>query len=362
MKKMICQEKRENFIFVDGEEYFVNRETGELQRIFRDYSATGKERPWRKHKIENQLVETCYRMLAEKETEQKKDWEERANRLHNCGMHLFFNIYQNDGKEEKKVKYAESCRVRLCPLCAWRRSIKIQVHARKILERMQQETGYAYLLVTLTVPNVSGQALSEKISEMMKAWDRLMKRQRIKKAVKGWYRGLEITHNVNPESKSYDTYHPHFHCILAVDKNNYFNGRDYIKQAEWLELWRKAMQDPEIMQVDVRRVKPKKGEEGGDGIVSAVCEVAKYTVKASDYVLPTDWELSCETVATLDWALRKRRLVAFGGVMKEWHKKLNLDDEIDGNLMEDGETPNGELLREMCAVWHVGYQQYIMAE
>ena len=91
MKKMICQEKRENFIFVDGEEYFVNSETGELQRIFRDYSATGKERPWRKHKIENQLVETCYRMLAEKETEQKKDWEERANRLHNCGMHLFFN-------------------------------------------------------------------------------------------------------------------------------------------------------------------------------------------------------------------------------------------------------------------------------
>ena len=48
--------------------------------------------------------------------------------------------------------------------------------------------------------------------------------------------------------------------------------------------------------------------------------------------------------------------------MKEWHKKLNLDDEIDGNLMENGETPNGELLREMCAVWHVGYQQYIISD
>ena len=47
----------------------------------------------------------------------------------------------------------------------------------------------------------------------------------------------------------------------------------------------------------------EKGEDDGDGIVSAVCEVAKYTVKASDYVLPTDWELSCETVATLDRAL-----------------------------------------------------------
>lgn len=124
---------------------------------------------------------------------------------------------------------------------------------------MQQETGYAYLLVTLTVPNVGGQALSDKISEMMKAWNRFVGYRKIEKAVKGWYRGLEITHNVNPESKSYDTYHPHFHCILAVSKK-YFKGQDYIKQAEWLELWRKAMQDPEIMQVDVRRVKPKKGK------------------------------------------------------------------------------------------------------
>lgn len=60
---MICQEESENFIFVNGKEYFVNPETGELQNVLRDYSSTGKERPWRKYKIENQTVEQCYRLL-----------------------------------------------------------------------------------------------------------------------------------------------------------------------------------------------------------------------------------------------------------------------------------------------------------
>ena len=32
--------------------------------------------------------------------------------------------------------------------------------------------------------------------------------------------------------------------------------------------------------------------------------------------------------------------------MKEWHKKLNLDDEIDGKLIEEGEDINRELIKE----------------
>ena len=99
---------------------------------------------------------------------------------------------------------------------------------------------------------------------------------------------------------SYDTYHPHFHCILAVNPT-YFDSRDYIKRDDWLAMWQKAIQDPTITQVDVRKVKPKKTKNTGTGfgdivsaadIVSAVCEVAKYTVKSGDYVLPWDWDMS----------------------------------------------------------------------
>lgn len=386
MKKRICQEENENFLELNRKKYITDTETGELFEILSDKSSIGKERPWRTHKIENQTVEECYRRLADGSSESEY-WEKRADRLHGCGVHLWFNIYSDgNGGETMKIKHAESCRVRLCPICTWRRSIKIQVHTRKILEHMQTEKKYEYVLVTLTVPNVTADKLSDTITDMMRAWNRFAGYTKFEKAVKGWYRGLEVTHNLakykfkwikdrktgkkrkvyivddngnkipNP---SYDTYHPHFHCIFAVD-SHYFKGRDYIKRDDWLAMWQKAMKNSTITQVDVRKVKPK--GNGADKIITAVCEVAKYTVKSDDYVLPWDWDMSCKSVEVLDKALANRRLVAFGGVMKDWHKKLNLDDEIDGDLIEDGETPNGEVIKELCAIWNVGYQQYIVVE
>ena len=33
--------------------------------------------------------------------------------------------------------------------------------------------------------------------------------------------------------------HPHFHALLLV-KPQYFQGKYYIKQADWVEMWAKA--------------------------------------------------------------------------------------------------------------------------
>lgn len=379
---MKSQDVKNEIVEVDNKKYLVDTQTRELIEILSDKSSSGKERPWRKHKIENMTVEQAYRGLAECGSETDY-WTKKSERLQSCGMHLWFNIFSDgNGGEKMKIKHAESCRVRLCPLCTWRRSIKIHTHMRKILEHMQEENKYQYILVTLTVPNVPGDKLNDKLNELMKAWNRLQTYKRYKTAVKGWYRGLEISHNVQKwqgkwvKTKNgkqrfvmffdengnkipnlfYDTYHPHFHCIMAVNKS-YFDDKQYIPQAEWLEMWRKATRDNSITQVDVRKVKPKKGADPTD-IIGAVCEVTKYTVKNGDYILPKDWNMTLSSVEVLDKALANRRLVAFGGVMKEWHKKLNLDDEVDGDLIEDGEDINGELIGERCAIWYVGYQQY----
>lgn len=379
---MKSQDVKNEIVEVDNKKYLVDTQTGKLIEILSDKSSSGKERPWRKHKIENMTVEQAYRGLAECGSEADY-WTKKAERLQSCGVHLWFNVFSDgNGGEKMKIKHAESCRVRLCPLCTWRRSIKIHTHMRKILEHMQEENKYQYILVTLTVPNVPGDKLNDKLDELMKAWNRLQTYKRYKTAVKGWYRGLEISHNVQKwqgkwvKTKNgkqrfvmffdengnkipnpfYDTYHPHFHCIMAVSKS-YFDNTQYIPQAEWLEMWRKATRDNSITQVDVRKVKPKKGADTTD-IIGAVCEVTKYTVKNGDYILPKDWNMTLSSVEVLDKALANRRLVAFGGVMKEWHKKLNLDDEVDGDLIEDGEDVNGELIGERCAIWYVGYQQY----
>lgn len=350
MNRKECQEEKGGLGYT---RYVVSEETGEVLVTLSDRSSTGRERPWRERKIDNQHVEECYRRLSAVEDDY---WERKAERLHQCGSQLFFSVHQSEGGGVKlKVKHANSCRVRLCPLCAWRRSGKVQAHMRRILEWMEQEGRYAYLLLTLTVPSVDGDGLSEMLDGMMKAWKRLEQTAAFQRAVKGWYRGLEVTHNVER-----DDYHPHFHCLLAVDRCNYFTGKQYISHDAWLTMWRKATRDGGITQVDIRRVKPK----GGGDLMGAVCEVAKYTVKTGDYVMPWDWEMSCDVIRVLDGALDRRRLVAFGGVLKVVRQALGLDDEIDGDLTKiegEEEDEEGELIGEICAVWHVGYQQYIIS-
>ena len=390
IKKSICQADSRKIITVDGKNYLIDSETGETFELLSDKSSVGKERPWKEHKAENEQVEKVYRLLADKSEIERDYWSSKAERLHGCGCHLWFNLYlDRNGGTMKKLKSAESCRVRLCPLCSWLRSRKIQAHMRKILEAMYQTQEYDFLLVTLTVPNCQGSELSDTITDILSAFNRFVGYSAFNNAVVGWYRGLEVTHNVARYkfkwarrkgkkvrvylrdedgqfilNTSFDTYHPHIHLVVAV-KKSYFKHNDYISHDKWLEMWRKATKNPNITQVDVRKVRPKAKDLStstsfSDMIISAVLEVSKYTVKSEDYVNPTDWDMSCKSVEVLDPALHKRRLVAFGGIMKELHEKLNLDDEIDGDLIEDGETPNGDPVGKVCAVWHTGYQQYFM--
>ena len=188
----------------------------------------------------------------------------------------------------------------------------------------------------------------------MDAWDSFSRRKTFKQAVKGWYRGLEITHNVNPLSPSYDTFHPHFHCLLAVNKS-YFKKQEYLSQEDWVELWKQSLKVDYKPVVDVRKVKGSHSQ--------AVAEAAKYAVKSDEVVIPDDWDLTLDTVRLLDRVLDKRRFVAFGGKMKAVHRQLNLEDEMDGNLVNIEAEAVGEepADREQCFFWNIGYQQYVGA-
>ncbi len=93
---------------------------------------------------------------------------------------------------------------------------------------------------------------------------------------------LTVPRNADEE----DTYHPHFHVLLPVKKN-------YIKQADWTSLWKKALKLDYTPIVDIRRVKSK-AKIDAEQIESdvreammeqkAVLEISKYPVKDTDVV------------------------------------------------------------------------------
>lgn len=255
-------------------------------------------------------------------------------------------------------------------MCNWRRSLKIAYHNKRIVETVNERQNVRWLFLTLTVKNTDGERLPETIKAMFKAWNRLAGYKDFKTSVKGYFRALEVTRNRDHESESFGTYHPHFHVLMAVP-SSYFT-RDYITQDEWTSLWQKAMKLDYKPIVNIKKVKPK---ENLDDIKTyedkfkkaikeqnAILEVSKYPVKDSDVIKGNKvTDENVETVLALDNALAYKRLVGYGGLLKEIHKELNLGDGENGdlvNISEEDEIANGTF--DVIAKWHVGLKNYVI--
>lgn len=228
-----------------------------------------------------------------------------------------------------KLSDANFCRDRLCPVCQWRKTLKVFTQVSRIMDCIGSDNNFLFL--TLTVPNCSGRDLSVTIDKIQKAWSKFRQYKKFERAVNGYFKALEITYNENT-----DTYHPHLHIILSVDPD-YFTSDKYIDQSspnfEWTKMWQKALKMQKQPIVDVRRVKPKNAE--GDRTVkalsSAVAEVSKYSVKSSDYL--RRGRDNDKIVFWLMTALSGRRLCSFGGIFEDVRKSLKLDDYEDGDLI-----------------------------
>lgn len=307
-----------------------------------DCSSSGRKRPWAKYKQQNELLAIAYEQLGDR----------KADRLRECAKILAFDRSDSGNLQ---LHSANFCRVRLCPICAWRRSLKIYSQMRKVLASIANSAeNPAFLHLVLTVRNVQGDELSQKIDDLMQSWDRFLRYSGLKNAILGWYRALEVAHNINPASRSYDTYHPHFHCILAVPRG-YFGGRMYIPQSGWADLWRRAARLDYLPDIYIHRI-----DGSAAAATDAICELAKYTTKPGDYIIPDDWDLSVDAVRVLDPALHRRRLIAFGGLMRDYHRLLNLDDPEKGDFIHiDSDDLGIDAAERIIFAWHSGYRQYI---
>lgn len=253
-----------------------------------------------------------------------------------------------------KLHNANFCRDRLCPMCSWRRSYKIFGQVSQIMNAIGSK--YTYLFLTLTIPNCSPDDLSSVLSDLQKSWNRFIGYKRIRDAVRGFFKALEVTRN--PVT---GFYHPHFHVVLAVDKK-YFKDKRYISRDEWLQLWQKAARDSSITQVDIRRAKSKKTADGENAVAalsSAVAEIAKYAVKSADYLFE-DPALTDEVVSVLVPALNNRRLCSFGGVFEDVRRQLKLDDAEDGDLVHlDGDLNSDLAIQIYRYGWSAGAYKLI---
>lgn len=350
----------------------ISSDAKDTSREVLDDRKDGKPIPWRAKKMNTLTLADSYQRLGLK----------KHYRVRDCGTYLEFKRYKHDNT--LKLSTANFCKVRLCPMCSWRRSLKIFGQVSKVMDLAVKEKEYKFIFLTLTCKNVEGQDLNKQIDNLFHAYHKMMRRAPIKRAVKGWFRALEITHDTDEyiteerykngekhykkrgikpgdTNPNYDTYHPHFHVILMVNKSYFNNPGIYIKQADWVQYWKESMQVDYTPVVDIRRFKTS-----NKSISKSVAEAAKYAVKDSDFIIKDDdgsinEELTDAAVLLLDQALLNRRLVAFGGELRKLHKLLNLDDAENGDLVN---TDNEEMRDDLEYMierysWHVGYNHYL---
>uniref|UniRef100_UPI0024B25A94 protein rep n=1 Tax=Thomasclavelia spiroformis TaxID=29348 RepID=UPI0024B25A94 len=266
-----------------------------------------------------------------------------------------------------KLHNASFCKNRLCPMCNWRRSKKIFGQVAKIVDELDKTNNYDYIFLTLTLKNCNGNELENNIDLISKSFNNMFRgNKKVKKICKGYFRGIEVTYNKND-----NTYHPHIHCIIVVDKG-YFSWRNeyYIKTEEWSSIWQYYLKVDYTPIVDVRKVKSK--SYNNNGIIeiskySGVTEISKYTVKSKDIIITrnngdVNEELTDNNIYILHFALKGKRLVTFGGIMKELHKKLNLEDMNSDNvdlIRTDVEDDNNILNYIILKYkWSVGISNY----
>ena len=273
-----------------------------------------RDKPWDRHKLNTERVSKHYA---------SSEFDSYSQRTKLCADLLKFKLTPDsfEGAYKLKLASAKFCRVRHCPICQWRRSLRWKAKACDILPRVVEEHPKSrWLFVTFTVKNCDITDLRDTISMMNRGFKRMTERKAWPAV--GWIRSVEVTRN-----RRNGTAHPHFHCLLMV-MPSYF-GRGYLSQSAWVELWQSCARLNYKPILDVQAVR-----KGAPPTV-LIPEILKYAVKESDMVEDREWFLE------LTRQLHKTLGVTVGGILRGYFR--NVDREIEDNLV--GED-NGEELDE----------------
>lgn len=259
------------------------------------------------------------------------EFERYSERMSDCSTFL---AYAEEGVNNIKLKDANFCRVRHCPVCQWRRSLFWKANMYVAYDEIKEKyPTHRWLFLTLTVRNCEITELRETLQHMNKAWHRLVKRKPFLKAVDGWIRTTEITKGED------GTAHPHFHVMLLV-RPSYF-AKNYIKHSDWSEMWQSVLRVDYLPIVNIKAIKPnkKKGQTKEDAIKSAIMETLKYSVKPDD-MIGDGSRKSNLWFYELTRQVFKLRFIATGGALKN---ALKPDEKVtDKDLVNVGSDEDDE--------------------
>lgn len=323
-----------------------------------------------------------------------------STKIDKCGAWLRF-VEAHDGI---RLIDARFCKSPNCPMCQWRRSLKWRAKALELLPKVQEQyPSHKWLFLTLTIRNCELDDLKGTVKRLNDGFNRLSKQSKF--PFVGLVKSVEVTrawdcfdaftgeslgrhgskwifqyqakNNTALRLEPTNEVHPHLH-VMGLVPSTYFNGKYYLKQSEWTEMWQKALRIDYVPIVNIKAIKCKKGQKivptpeefeadknTDSGMISAICETLKYTVKEQDLIgkYCNDDQVNSQWLKKVTEQLYRSRKVEYRGVIKEIGKELELayDDDNLIDINDDDDKPSeGQELKELTFTWVSSLERYIL--
>lgn len=290
---------------------------------------SSKDHPWDKHRRNADIISRYYK---------DGGYDRYSERVYFCARTLSFKLVSTDKRGTKKLKLfqAQFCRVRHCPVCQWRRSLRWRAKAYEALPKVINDfPDHRWLFVTFTIRNCELTDLRDTLDHLNKSFVRLTQLKSFPGL--GWIKSVEVT-----RGKDGQTAHPHLHCMILL-KPSYFKT-DYLSKSDWIRLWRQSLRTDYSPIIDVKAVKPDKSPVG------LIAEVLKYQCKESDLIADRNWFLEYTR------QVHKTRAISVGGVLRSYFSELEREPEdLIGN---DGENEQAEEILQFR--WNPSYKKYLL--
>ena len=293
-------------------------------------SLSEKDKPWDKHRKNADIVSDYYRQGG---------MDSHAERVSLCSQLLEFNMLLDKqlGQQKLKLASAKFCRVRHCPICQWRRSLRWKAKAYENLPKVVADyPDGRWMFLTLTMKNCQLTDLRETLHHLNQSFRRLTQLKAFPGI--GWVKSVEITRGRDGSA------HPHLHCLIML-KDSYYE-EDYLSKSDWIALWKQCLRVDYCPVLDVKAVQAESSPVG------LIAEILKYQCKESDLIADCAWFL--EYVKQVHGT----RAVGVGGVLREYFRELEEEPEdLIGHDEESTEETEGPSLYFR---WNRKIKKYMM--
>lgn len=307
---------------------------------------------WTAKKKQNVLYSNALFRIKMKKKDKFPVTYKCLSRVRACSRYLEFGVYAVGNDDTiRRLKSARLCRQRFCPICLWRRSLRLGMDNYRIVNEYV-ESGGRLIFLTLTVPNCSLNRLKSTIGALNAAYARFRRRKKIKNMCQGDIKTIEITFN-----HTNNTFHPHIHVLMAVTAD-YFDvsNPNYVSHTDFQAIWQDCLSSENYIFVNVRAVQDSWG---------AIKEISKYVAKDTDYIDDDKFsEKKDDVLFYLITQTKGLRFLSYTGVFGDIKRKLGLRDIEE---QSESELLGLDRVNGLNAIgyekyrWDYGYSRYVLS-